>query len=66
MCLVKRWDSHSSKTRHNIEGENRQTRDPKKLLRHKSSDPRRRGLLVVLPPKPQGFQQKQGICVLVS
>ena len=66
MYLLKRWDSHSSKTRHNKEEGNRQTPDPKKLLRHKSSDLRHRGLLVVLPPKPQGYQQKQGICVLVS
>ena len=66
MCLVKRLDSHSSKTRHNIEVENRQTNDPKKLLRYKSSDPRRRGLLQVLPPKPQGYQQKQDVCILAS
>lgn len=66
MCLVKPWNSHSSKTRHNREGESRQRVGPKKLLRHKSSDPHRRGLPVVLPPKPQGCLQKQGICVLAE
>ena len=66
MCLVKRWDSHSSKTHHNKEGESRQKHDPKKLLRHKSSDPRRRGLPVILLPKPLDYPQKQGVCVLAS
>ncbi len=66
MCLVNRWDSNSSKIRHNKEEENRQTPDPKKLLRHKSSDLRRHGLHVVLPPKLQGYPQKLGICVLAS